>query len=298
MPKSHQKACLKRILKKLKCGHCPVKTPSKDMLLEHMRSSHGIRAPPFPCLKADCELVSSSKKAFYKHMLYQHGIRAEKDGRVKKVFAFSCQFCPVQNSFVTNEECLEHEATWHKYSCQECDHTCKSEFMLIEHNIKEHKSGVTKIDNEKKSDQLSFCCDQCGKNLASKSGLRDHMHLHEGKEVNCDKCDKVFKRMLNLNIHIKTIHSDKIFVCQHCTKECRNRRALRIHIGQYHEERRFQCNLCEKRFVDGLKLQKHTVSMHTTDRPFLCKQGCGKSFSDSSNCRQHERTVHEGNTRS
>ena len=121
--------------------------------------------------------------------------------------------------------------------------------------------------------------------------------MHENKEIFCDKCDKVFKRTLNLKMHQKHIHSNKTFVCQDCGKECKSSRHLRVHIAQNHKEKKFHCMLCPKGFLDNQKLKIHHISVHTKDLPFKCKHGCEKTYSDRSNCRQHERSVHEGKQR-
>jgi hypothetical protein len=299
MPQGHQKTCLKRVMRSLQCGHCPVQAPSKDMLLEHMKTSHQVQPPPFPCLKPDCEHISTTRTACSKHMLQKHGIRLAKDGRVKKVFAFSCQLCLVPNHFTSAEECEKHEERWHSWICshQACNFTCESEQMLQEHGAKVHDIKVPEAQKVKPQVDRSVCCDQCGKRFANPSNLKDHMELHEDKELMCDKCDKVFKRTLNLGLHMKAAHSDKTYVCQYCTKICKNTRNLKTHIAQYHEEKRFNCDLCPKGFIQNKKLQEHIVSVHTKTTPYSCKYGCGRAYNDRSNCRQHERSVHEGNPR-
>ena len=292
----HQRKCLSQIMKNLKCSQCPVEAPSKEMLLEHLKSCHNVTPPPWPCLKPDCEQVCVNQDARRSHMFKQHDIRL-KDARYKRVMNFTCSFCLIPNNFLTEAECKEHEEQWHKFDCSEdgCDFTCQSEQMLADHGVKIHNM---KIDVEAKPPpDKSVCCDQCGKRFANAHNLKDHLELHEEKEVMCDKCDKVFKRTLNLKMHIRLMHRDTTYECQYCGKVCKNTRSLWGHIKQYHEEKKWHCELCGKAFVAKVKMEEHIVSVHTKTTPWSCKYGCGRAYNDRSNKRAHEKSVHEGNPR-
>ena len=292
----HLKTCLKHVIKTLQCILCPVQAPTKDMLLEHLMSAHSVNPPPYSCLKPDCDHLAMNRKARSRHMREKHDIRPEQE-RIKGEAEFCCKFCPVANFFESEEKCRKHEETWHKVHCQEpdCDYTCESDYALQEHGAKAHGMKAPKIQAPQK-DKTVFC-ELCGKRFANSSNLKEHMELHEDKEIRCDKCDKVFKRTLNLKMHMRAVHSDETFICQFCMKMLKNRRILRLHIAQYHEEKKYHCELCPKGFVTKSNLKQHIVSVHTKSTPYSCKHGCGRAYSDPSNCRQHERSVHEGNPR-
>ena len=51
-------------------------------------------------------------------------------------------------------------------------------------------------------------CDRCGKAFAYKNGIKDHACRpgHVQKDVQCDKCDHVFKREMDYLQHHKSQH--------------------------------------------------------------------------------------------
>jgi len=51
-------------------------------------------------------------------------------------------------------------------------------------------------------------CDKCGKTLASKQSLYQHMFSHAGKSFKCDSCDKAYTMKPTLKMHVKKVHSN------------------------------------------------------------------------------------------
>ena len=292
----HQRLCLGKIMKTLKCIHCPVEAPSKEMLLEHLKSSHSISPPPWPCLLPDCEQVCVTQIACRSHMLIRHGIRI-KDARCKRVKNITCSFCLIPNYFFSEADCKKHEEKWHKFNCSEegCDFTCKTGLLLQDHGVKIHKKQI--VVQAKPLQDKSVCCDQCGKRFNNKTHLRDHLETHEIKELMCDKCDRVFTNSVNLRAHLRRNHSTTSFDCQYCGQIFKNTRNLWNHIKQNHEEKKWNCELCGKGFVCRSKMEEHIMSVHTKTAAFICRHGCGKTYKDNPNRRAHERSVHEGKPR-
>ena len=292
----HQRLCLKKIMNSLKCGHCPVEAPSKEMLLEHLKSCHKVTPPPWPCLKPDCEQVCITPKARRAHMLIRHGIRL-KDNRFKRIMNFACSFCLIPNSFLTEAECKEHEEQWHKFSCAEegCNFTCHSEQLFHDHGVKMHNLK-TAIRLPPPS-QRPVCCDQCGKSFAGTKNLKNHLETHEIKELMCDKCDKVFTSITNLKSHIYRMHRDLSLDCQYCGQVFKSYGNLRGHVMRNHEEKKFKCEFCGKGFICKTKMNCHKKSVHSKTASYICSHGCGKAYTDPSNLRAHERTTHEGKPR-
>ena len=91
------------------------------------------------------------------------------------------------------------------------------------------------------SNSKSYICDTCFDVFQTSSGLKKHkISSHENnKTFECDKCDKGFNFKLNLNNHIKRMHS---------TVEA--------------DEGKNKCNTCNKKFLNGTFLKAHKENFH------------------------------------
>ena len=116
------------------------------------------------------------------------------------------------------------------------------------------------------SEVNSYGCDNCGKVLTTKSGLKYHKHA----------------------VHKKT---GKYHVCKLCENIYRTRSKLLIHNRTHTGEKSFICPECHRYFSDALGPRKHQKT-HTRERPFVCDH-CDKSYNDLSNLNRHKRT-HSG----
>ena len=83
----------------------------------------------------------------------------------------------------------------------------------------------------------------------------------------CQICDKVFKTLNFLSIHIKNVHGENPDI--------------------------FNCNVCNKNFSTQHKLNIHTNAVHQEQKKFKC-ESCGKSFSQAGHLKTHIHIVHEG----
>ena len=92
------------------------------------------------------------------------------------------------------------------------------------------------------------------------------------RSFKCQLCDKAFIIKGDLEAHMTIIHTGKN---KHPKKE-----------------KKIKCNVCGKCFTDNGKLGEH-MNTHTGEKPFKC-QYCGVGFSNRSNHRKHEQSVHHG----
>ena len=56
----------------------------------------------------------------------------------------------------------------------------------------------------------TFSCGVCGKNMALRRHIRNHVEIHLNKKQTCDICNKQYKTRNSLGVHRNTIHKDMI----------------------------------------------------------------------------------------
>jgi uncharacterized Zn-finger protein len=87
------------------------------------------------------------------------------------------------------------------------------------------------------------------------------------KPFPCALCDKAFTQSANLKTHVRTVHE---------------------------KEKRFRCSVCGEAFGQNSHLTDH-LRTQSGAKPFACRF-CPFRCSTSSNLRQHERSLHPGQT--
>ena len=58
-------------------------------------------------------------------------------------------------------------------------------------------------------------------------------------------------------------------------------------------DKKYLCDKCNKGFIDITRLKEHMRSVHTGERPFPCRYGCGYSCSSRGNMKKHEKAKHK-----
>jgi hypothetical protein len=119
---------------------------------------------------------------------------------------FACKIC--DKSFMNSIE-LEHHVTQCRgglFVCDICDKAFRSQKSLVKHKL--GHSGT----------HQTLSCPECGKMLATRSTLREHLRWHEGlPRVSCQLCGKMLASEESRRKHVKAVH-DKVkpHACEHC----------------------------------------------------------------------------------
>jgi len=100
---------------------------------------------------------------------------------------------------------------------------------------------------ERKSYKSLLFCIMCDKKFSTEEMLKRHMKSHAG--VTCHLCTQLFKDRLSLAKHQVEVHSsERSFACSQCDKTFKEIRTLRLHLKIHNSEYPEQCGVCNKVF--------------------------------------------------
>lgn len=235
-----------------------------------------------------CNLEFENKKAWLAHMKADH----------PDSVIFSCSLCQGVKFTYSRPETLEkHMQSRHSHKCSKCEYSCGSKDVLRRHERFKHPDSKNCLEFEREENEVSFCCDVCGKKVASSSSLYSHKLVHLERTWPCSQCGKKFRTQEASALHEIEAHSNEEFLCTICARSCASKRKLREHTRLVHlpdSEKPYQCSICSKGFLGKNSLQSHMSSIHYKDTPHACRYGCGRAYNDGSNRNQHERKAHGG----
>ncbi|KAL7850615.1 hypothetical protein SRHO_G00199640 [Serrasalmus rhombeus] len=108
------------------------------------------------------------------------------------------------------------------------------------------------------------------------------------KSHKCPHCDRAFRTMSHLRIHIKGHVGYKPFKCLTCQKEFLTGYMLKKHMEVHVSERRYKCGECGKLFKAIGHVREH-MRAHSSERPHHCNL-CDKSYKTKNALQVHHRT--------
>ena len=249
------------------------------------------------------------------------------DELAQAVSARSCQFC--NKGFSTRGNKEYHENYVHKkdpkstHSCKVdpgCEKVFSNKTSLRYHQLRAHGKAVCcdkcskeftdfkefvkhrRIERGNSEIPAVVKCSICKIPISSQNLKRHKRVVHNEPTKNplkepaemhhCPHCSQQFKRVENMQRHVKDFHSftnQEKWKCEQCEKSFTLERNLKLHIERVHANfpfySTFNCHQCEKSFKLKGNLTWHQKEQHS-DIKFSCPS-CGKSFVRKSQQEQH-----------
>ncbi|XP_059407298.1 transcription factor E4F1 isoform X2 [Carassius carassius] len=110
----------------------------------------------------------------------------------------------------------------------------------------------------------------------------------ESKLYKCPHCERMFKTLTYLRLHVKGHVGYKPFKCLTCQKEFLMGHVLKKHMETHISERRYKCGECGKQFKAIGHVREH-MKAHSDERPYQCSF-CDKSYKTKNALQVHHRT--------
>ena len=130
-------------------------------------------------------------------------------------------------------------------------------------------------------------CPYCGLAFPAIKDLSQHCkseHI-KGSQFSCTQCERQFKDVSGLILHLRTHTGEKPFACHVCPYQTSRKDTLASHLRTHTNERPFKCQLCEYAAKTSGDLTVH-MRKHTNERPFACKF-CKYASKNSANLKRH-----------
>lgn len=237
-----------------------------------------------------CEVVFDDLRTLKNHMKASH---QDAQGR------YICFIPGCSWSHLDRGQYRSHMTNHSKSVCQFCG-KLYARYDLTKHILLRHK-------------EKRFTCDLCGFRTSAKTDLQKHITVTHSDErrFSCAVCRMMFKDKKGLKLHSVTHNTEPPFRCSDCGRGFNKESLYTQHKGTHLGIFPFECSICGKKFLHNaamklhrLKhssvikfghsarspaisdLQKHTIPVHSDERPFLCGV-CGKLFKDKKGLNQH-----------
>jgi len=199
-----------------------------------------------------------------------------------------CAECNLKSQ--AHKENLDHWASCHPdvsvyYKCDwdGCSHT-STQVLEVKRHRRKHLIEVKQLVK----------CKDCEKYYPPKYLQTRHILVHqEGKNFKCDVCEKGFKTVENLKVHIRTHGPDELkytHTCELCGRRFTQKANLEAHMRTHTGQRPFGCDFCSKSFSQKGNLDEHRRT-HTGEKPYVCDI-CGSRHTRKGELLLHIRCIH------
>ncbi|XP_018566056.1 zinc finger protein 37 homolog isoform X2 [Anoplophora glabripennis] len=144
------------------------------------------------------------------------------------------------------------------FNCDKC-YGCKNKFKDPSYHNKVYVSP--------------FICYNCGKQANTIEQFRKHITKHR-RQRKCKVCQKNFRDLTQLTVHLRTHTGSKPFSCKLCGKSFRQKHNRDQHLRAHRGDSTVKCNVCDKVFSTKYNLKVHVQNTHVKKpRCELCGAG-------------------------
>uniref|UniRef100_A0A672SAG5 Zinc finger and BTB domain-containing protein 48-like n=1 Tax=Sinocyclocheilus grahami TaxID=75366 RepID=A0A672SAG5_SINGR len=219
-----------------KCTSCPEQFMQKKDLRIHMIKIHGAPKPHACPLCPKCFL---SRTELRLHEAAKH--RGEK--------LFVCEECGHRAS--SRNGLQMHIKAIHRnerpFVCEFCNHAFTQKANLNMH-LRTHTG------------EKPFQCHLCGKTFRTQASLDKHHRTHTGERpYSCEFCEQRFTEKGPLLRHIASKHQEgRPHFCHICNKTFKAIEQLRVHVRRHKGMRKFECTECGYKFTRQAHLRRHS----------------------------------------
>jgi len=151
-----------------------------------------------------------------------------------------------QRTFLQIDDLRKHNKN-HLFSCVDCNQAFNDQIMLTKHQEEMHT-----VDK-------NFHCSQCDKSFKELRTLRLHLKIHNSDyPEHCEVCKKGFRTKWQLKQHLMDHGGKRPYPCPECSFTCKTKQQLNEHRRKHSGEKAYSCPLCGTRFTYRNGLIKHT----------------------------------------
>ncbi|NP_001091385.1 zinc finger and BTB domain containing 48 S homeolog [Xenopus laevis] len=200
---------------------------------------------------------------------------------------------------ITEDDSYMHEEVHEDYIPEPKTPDTKHKACVVKRITKTNDNvlAIKTLDVNKGNANKPVQCSTCHKTFLSKYYLKVHNRKHTGeKPFQCLKCGKRYFRKENLIEHEARNcmnRTEQVFTCTLCKEVFKRRLELRVHMVSHTGEMPYKCLSCPQQFMQKKSLQNHNIKFHGAAKPHACPT-CGKCFFSRTELHLHEAFKHRG----
>ncbi|XP_017492887.1 PREDICTED: zinc finger protein 235 [Rhagoletis zephyria] len=237
-----------------KCDRCEKSYSFIGGLYTHIKEIHEAEVRSYACDNPGCGRIYTSFIAMQKHKRLKHS-----DTPCLKQHV--CEQCGAtfnqsgnlkyhrRSKHPTEAEQAEQEHLKQRFECDVCKKLFHSRYTLKYHTLQLH------------TNEMKYECNVCGRRMAKKFMLVQHMLVHSTDKMPCEHCGRQFIRKFELEAHVRAVHMKlKPFECQYCAECFASRKTLRHHEYIHTGEKPYVCDICGQAYRQQTCLKNHRKS--------------------------------------